>query len=117
VKAADAGLVERLVKQLGADAFAQRQAATAELERLGAGAIPVLRKVLDAGPDLEVRRRAEGVIAAYLRSDEWQRQRQALAVLERGGSPAAWKLVGELARGAEGAPLTEEARAALGRRR
>jgi RNA polymerase sigma factor (sigma-70 family) len=117
VKAADAAAVERLVRQLGADDFAVRQSATRELERFGGAAVPALRKALEAGPDLEVRRRLDGVLAAYHRGDEWQRQRQALAVLERGGTAAAWRLVEELARGADGAPLTEEAQAALARRK
>jgi hypothetical protein len=117
VKAADPALVDRLVKKLSDDDYATRQAATRELEKLGGGAVPRLRRALAAAEELETRRRIEALLAAYHRGDEWHRQRQALAALERGGSPAGRKLIEELAGGADGAPLTEEARAAVARMR
>jgi hypothetical protein len=115
VKPADADLVGRLVKQLDADDFATRQAATRQLETLGGVAVPALRQALAAKPPLEVTRRIEAIVAAYLGSEEWARCQRALAVLEYGGSGAARKFVEDLARGAPGAPLTEEARAVLAR--
>lgn len=115
VKAADEAEVDRLVKQLGSDEFTARQSATQALGTLGGRAFPRLRQVLVAKPELEVRKRIEAVLASYQRSDEWHRCRQALAVLEWGGGVAARQLVDELARGAAGAPLTEEARAVSAR--
>ncbi len=117
VKAADPALVDRLVKKLAADDYATRQDATRELEKLGGGAVPRLRRALAAAEELETRRRIEALLAAYHRGGEWQRQRQALAALERGRSPAGRRLIEELAGGADGAPLTEEARAAVARMR
>src|SRR5262249_28717005 len=46
--------IERLVADLGSGSFADRQKATAELERLGFFAAPALRAALAAGPSLEV---------------------------------------------------------------
>lgn len=116
VKAADADVVNSLIQQLDADDFATRQAATRKLQLLGASALPRLRQRLHAEPSLEVRKRLEAIEAHYLRSDEWRRAQQVLAVLERGATPQGPTLIDELARGAENAPLTDEARAALRRR-
>lgn len=51
------------IKQLGADKFAEREAATKALIALGAEAEPLVKKALD-NPDNEVRRRAARVMAA-----------------------------------------------------
>ena len=53
--------IERLIHQLGAAEFPEREAASAALEKIGAPALPALRQV-KAGRDLEVRRRAAWLI-------------------------------------------------------
>jgi hypothetical protein len=115
-KPIDAREVERLVKQLDADDFDTQQSAIQRIEKLGGSAVPHLRQAMEAKPSLEVRKRVEAILARHEKSDEWQRPRQALAVLEYGGSDAAQKWIDELARGAPGTPLTEEARAVKARR-
>jgi hypothetical protein len=50
--------IERLIRQLGSDQFAEREAATQALDKVGAPALPALRSAI-AGGDAEVRRRAE----------------------------------------------------------
>lgn len=57
------GKVAALIKQLGDDEFAVREAASQELETLGEPALPALRKA-KASDDAEVRRRAEQLIRA-----------------------------------------------------
>src|SRR5690349_5542357 len=52
--------IERLVKQLDSDSFAERQAATKRLTEIGEPALDALGK---AKGSLEVRRRAEAIIA------------------------------------------------------
>jgi hypothetical protein len=59
--AAEKSDVERLVRQLGSDQFAEREAATEALDRLGGAALPALRAASTAG-DAEVRRRSERLI-------------------------------------------------------
>jgi uncharacterized protein (TIGR03067 family) len=59
-----AARVARLVAQLGADRFAQREAASKELEAVGEPALPALRKAAASSDNLEVRRRAERIIQA-----------------------------------------------------
>jgi hypothetical protein len=115
LKPARAADVAALVKQLGADDFATRSSAAQQLEMLAGSAIPGLRAALEAKPELEVRRRVEGLISRYLRSEECRRESRALAALEYAGTPAARALVEQLAGGARQAPLTEEARKVVGR--
>ncbi len=55
--------VAALVRQLGADTFAERNRASAALEKIGPPALPALRKALSGG-DLEVRRRAKRLLDA-----------------------------------------------------
>ena len=50
-----------LIKQLGENAFAKRDAATKELEAIGEKALPALRNAAANG-DLEIRRRAQKLI-------------------------------------------------------
>jgi hypothetical protein len=54
--------VARLIKQLGDDAFDTREAASKALEAIGEPALDALRKAAATNEDLEIRRRAEGVI-------------------------------------------------------
>jgi WD40 repeat protein len=55
--------IPTLVKQLGADSYTDRQAATAALEKAGPAALDALRKAMKSG-DLEMRRRAERIVDA-----------------------------------------------------
>jgi WD40 repeat protein len=59
--AADKPDVPALVRQLGADSFAEREEATRALQKLGARALPALRKAMRS-PDIEVRRRAQRLL-------------------------------------------------------
>jgi hypothetical protein len=61
-----------LVRQLGAAAFADREAAARGLLRLGRSAAAALRAGLRS-PDLEVRRRCAALLPAVLRTDEDRR--------------------------------------------
>jgi hypothetical protein len=53
-----AGRIERLVRDLDHDRFAVREAATAELKRLGPAAAPALKRLLAGPASAEARRRA-----------------------------------------------------------
>ena len=64
-KDAHADRVNRLIKQLGDDSFARREAATKELETIGKAALRALRKAA-SGEDIEIRRRAERAIEAII---------------------------------------------------
>jgi WD40 repeat protein len=55
--------IARLIKELGDDVFAKRQAASRELDAIGEPALPALQQAL-ASDDPEVRRRAEILVAA-----------------------------------------------------
>jgi len=55
-------LVKELVRQLGDDDFKKREAASAELAKIGKPAVPALKEA-KKNPDLEVARRAEEVLA------------------------------------------------------
>ncbi len=61
-KQADTGSkVESLVKQLGAESFKEREAATEELKKIGKPAVPALKEALKS-EDAEVRSRAEQIL-------------------------------------------------------
>lgn len=53
--------VARLVARLGAESYADRQAATNELVKMGKGIVPLLKKHLQS-PDVEVRQRIEQIL-------------------------------------------------------
>jgi HEAT repeat protein len=57
----DAERIARLIKQLGDDSFARREAASKELEGLGAPAVAALRKAAASDDDPEIRRRAHRI--------------------------------------------------------
>jgi RNA polymerase sigma factor (sigma-70 family) len=110
--------LERLIKDLDADDFETREKATAELEQIGAAAEAPLRKALEQHPSAELKQRAESLLAkqrAASASPEQVREARALELLEHLGTPEATALLKELAKGADGAWLTEEAKAALKR--
>ncbi len=122
VPAPNAQRLERWLADLDSEQFTARQEATEGLEQLGELAAPALRRLLADRPSLEVRRRAEAILEKLLSGAAWAastperlRQWRALQVLELLGTAEARQVLEKLARGAPGARVTEEARAALKR--
>ncbi|HEY8506262.1 MAG TPA: sigma factor-like helix-turn-helix DNA-binding protein, partial [Gemmataceae bacterium] len=116
----DAATLDRIFKGLASERFAVREKAAAELEKLGEVAAPAVRRRLEKVESEEARRRAEQFLQKYEKTEltpERLRQTRALEVLEQVGGDEARALLEELAKGSAGAWLTEEAKAALGRRR
>jgi RNA polymerase sigma factor (sigma-70 family) len=109
--------VRKLLADLDSDVFAQRQAASKELARLGPAVEPALREALKQTTSVEVRTR----VRALLRGMEPQvtreqlRDGRAVQVLELIGTAAARRALEALAKGAAGEHRTEEAKAALKR--
>src|SRR5262245_38580130 len=60
----EAERIARLIRQLGDDAFEKREAGSKELDALGEPALGALRKAAASSDDLEIRRRAERILAA-----------------------------------------------------
>jgi hypothetical protein len=110
-----------LLADLGADDFATRERATAELARLGEEAEPALRGVLRGRPAPEVRRRAEQLLEVLGRRDlpspsaEALRGLRAVEVLERIGTPGAAAVLKEIAAVPAETRLSDEAKRALRR--
>jgi RNA polymerase sigma factor (sigma-70 family) len=116
--ATDRDRVQRLIKDLDADAFETREKAAEELEKIGRAAGEALRKTLAGEPSAELRQRVElllGKLRTASASPERTRESRALELLEQLGTPEAMALLKELAKGPAGTWLTEEARAALKR--
>jgi RNA polymerase sigma factor (sigma-70 family) len=109
----DARRIARLIKDLDSDHFAERNAASQELEKRGEAAEPALRMALGDRPSLEVRQRLERLLNKL--SSEWRRTKRALEALEFAGTPAAQRVLHSLAQGAPEARQTQEAKAALKR--
>jgi len=61
-QAPDADAVGRLIRRLGSDAFAERQAASEALRRADWAALRPLRRAADGDPDPEIRRRAARIL-------------------------------------------------------
>jgi WD40 repeat protein len=110
--------VARWIRELDADNFEVRSAATAALEKLGRRAEAPLRQAQKGSPGLEPRRRLERLLKRLERevlSPEQLRSLRAIAALEAVGTPEARRLLEGVAGGAAGAVRTREARAALDR--
>jgi hypothetical protein len=108
----------RLVKDLDADEFDAREKATAELGKLGAAAEGALRQALEGRPSAEVKQRINSLLEKLTTtpvSAEQARESRALELLERLETAEARDFLKELAKGGEGARLTEEAKAAVRR--
>jgi WD40 repeat protein len=116
--APDAKKVAALIADLDHDDFAARERADKELRALGPLAGPAIRKALAGNPSAEAARRLEE-LAAHLERDapgaEDLRPIRAVEALEHAGTADARALLERLARGAEMAPQTREAKAALRR--
>jgi RNA polymerase sigma factor (sigma-70 family) len=109
--------IQQWLADLNSDKFAVRQAAVKELEKVGEQVQPPIHKALKANPSLETRRRLEQILNTLsdVPARETLRTIRAIMALERIGSPEAQGVLQTLARGAEGARETEEARASLER--
>jgi hypothetical protein len=108
--------LRRLLAALEHRSFAVRQRAERELEQFGVPVRPALQRVLAARPTLETRRRLERLLDNFdeeILAGAELRAWRAVRVLEMIGTPAARRLLAELARGAPGAWQTEAARRVL----
>jgi WD40 repeat protein len=108
----------RTIADLDSERFATRQEAERRLRRWGKLAEAALQKALAGRPSEEVRRRLEQLLRRLdgdALSPEQLRQYRAVTLLERAGTPEARHLLEDLARGALGARLTQDARASLQR--
>ena len=102
--------IARWIAQLGADQFAARERATANLMELGPDAVPLLRQVADETGDLEVRLRAseiaeqltqgdfEARVAAFLAGDEVGFEGWSVARAILGDSPSVREVFVEMLR-------------------
>jgi WD40 repeat protein len=118
VPPADRAKLHRLISDLDSEQFQTRKRAERQLARLGPAAGPALRKALERSPPLEQRRRLERLLRpleARTAPAEAVTASRAVQILKWLGSPEARRLLKELARGAPGAWLTEEAAAACRR--
>jgi RNA polymerase sigma factor (sigma-70 family) len=118
---ADAERIRKLIAQLDADAFADREAAEAELKKIGRPAEEELRKALTDATSPEVKRRVKAVVERWSPPTtaeypaEEARELRAVWALELAGTPEAKKLLEGWAVGKVGNRLCEEAAAALKR--
>jgi hypothetical protein len=106
----DSEQVEKLLLQLDAAEFKDREAADQQLEKLGLLTERRLRQVLADKPSLEVRRQLERLLdkcAEAVPSGEHLRRLRALVVLEQVGSAKAVEILKELARPPHGLYRTE----------
>jgi hypothetical protein len=110
--------MDRIFRKLDAEDFTEREGASKELDRLGALAVPRVKARLAEGAPAEMKRRLEAFLAEHGREElaaDVLRSLRAVEVLEAVGTPAARKVLGELAGGEPTAALTREAAAALQR--
>lgn len=108
-------MLTRIIRDLDAEEFAKREAASTELERLGSAAVPRAKRELERAASPEVARRLRQFLAGHAGPDlpaGELRSLRAVDILEAVGTPAARKLLADLAAGAPTARLTQEAAAA-----
>jgi WD40 repeat protein len=110
----DAKQVAEWIRMLDSDSFKERERATLALGSVGEAAEAGLLAALEQQPSLEMRLRAEALLAK-ISSPKGRilRELRAIHILEAIGSDEAKALLRELADGAPAARLTEAARAAL----
>jgi hypothetical protein len=107
--------LDRLVAQLDARAFADREKASAALDRFGPNAVAGMKARLDRAPSVEVGSRLTRFLDRYAGpnpSPYHLRCVRGVAVLEATGTAEAKALLAALAKGPADDPLTREARAA-----
>ncbi len=108
----------KLLTDLDNKQYATRQRAEKELAKLGDLAAKAIKERLENAPSLEMRRRLEQLLDRLEGGTvppEVVRTLRAIEVLERIGTPAARQVLRELARGAAGHRITEDAQQTLTR--
>jgi len=111
-------VVAGLIEKLGSAEFTEREAASKELAALAPAVSDQLRAAVGKSDSPEVRARLSAILSGVSEtklSGESLRATRAVEVLERIGTPDAQKVLAELAAGAPGSALTQNATAALGR--
>jgi WD40 repeat protein len=115
----EAERIQRLIADLDSDDFDTREKAHKELERLGAVAVPQLRKALAAKPSEDVRVRLERLLEPFKDKNavpaDRLREMRVVEALEYAGTAEAAELLKKLAAGDAKAPLTQDAKATLER--
>jgi WD40 repeat protein len=110
--------IARLIAELDGERFGMREEAQRTLEELGELAATALRKALEGGPSLEVRRRVETLLQKLegpVTAPRLLRHVRSVEVLEHIATLRARQVLEALAQGAPEARLTREAKAALQR--
>jgi tetratricopeptide (TPR) repeat protein len=82
-KPPDRAEIERLVRRLGSDSFADREEAMKELRRLGKPALDALRNAASASDDKEVRRRAAELVTRLLEPPYEKRYKEGVRLLDK----------------------------------
>jgi WD40 repeat protein len=116
--ALDVQKIDRLIKELGSDKFATRENASRQLGAFGAVAGGQLREALNAGPNLEIRRRLEILLErldAESPTGESLRTLRAIETLELSGTSEACELLEMLAKSAPEVRLAAQAQMSLAR--
>jgi hypothetical protein len=109
-------VVKRLIAQLDAKSYRDREAATKSLGELGLEAAELLKEALAGRPSAEAEKRLKDILAAIAQArptPETIRAARAVEVLERVGTPEAKAVLRKLAAGRPGHALTEDAKASL----
>lgn len=109
------GPVRNLIARLDNSAFWEREAASQELERMGAAAAAAVRQALETKPSLEVRVRLERLLIIWeegpmFGSDSAQHRRvlRSIQALERVGTPRARGVLETMASGYRSARWVKE---------
>jgi WD40 repeat protein len=113
----DARQVLKLITELDADGFAERESAQLELARMGPSISGQLRQARDASKSAEQKSRLEEVLAAIDRATARRGLsiHRALSVLEQIGSPEAIALIEQIAKDDTGSTTARIAREVLTR--
>jgi WD40 repeat protein len=112
----DAKRVAALIAGLDDDGYAVREKASRELAEFGEAAETSLKNALKGAPTPEVRQRVEALLKKIAEpSGDRLQDLRAVEVLERLATPAARKLLRELALGAADSAKTKDAEASLHR--
>jgi WD40 repeat protein len=114
----DVKMIDQWIADLDSSNFGKRTKASVELGKMGELAVPALKRILDAKPSPETRRRVEPLLeklTSGILSAEQIRLVRAIETLENMANVEARQVLEALAAGAPGALSTRHAQAALSR--